>query len=112
MGRLVQKQVAGAITALAKRNVEIARDVAANRDTVDALHREIQESGIVTIARRQPVAGDLREIVGASRIAHDLEHVGDLAENVAKRVITAEDKVQFNDVVLGIEQMGELVLAS
>jgi phosphate transport system protein len=110
MGRLVQKQVAGSMTALAKRDIEIARDVAANRDTVDALHREIQESGIVTIARRQPVAGDLREIVGASRIAHDLEHIGDLAENVAKRVIKAEDKVQLSDVVLGVEHMGELVL--
>jgi phosphate transport system protein len=110
MGRLVQKQVAGSIIALAKRDVEIARDVAASRHTVDALHREIQESGIVTIARRQPVASDLREIVGASRIAHDLEHIGDLAENVAKRVMKAQDKVQLNEVVLGVERMGELAL--
>jgi phosphate transport system protein len=52
------------------------------------------------------VACDLREIVGASRIAHDLEHIGDLAENIAKRVTTAEDKFQPGDVPLGIEHMG------
>jgi len=110
MGRLVQKQVAGSISALAKRDVEMARGVIANRDTVDALHREIQEKGIATIARRQPVAGDLREIVGASRIAHDLEQIGDLAENIANRVLKAGDRFQANDVILGVEHMGELVL--
>jgi phosphate transport system protein len=110
MGHLVQKQVAGSINALAQHEVETAREVMANREAVDALHRQIQEKGIVTIARRQPVADDLREIVGASRIAHDLEHIGDLAEGIAKRVATADDTFRPTDVMLGIEHMGELVL--
>lgn len=80
MGRLVLEQIAGSIKALAGRDLEIARGVIANRDTVDTMHRDIQEKGIVAIARRQPVACDLRGIVNASRIAHDLEHIGDPAE--------------------------------
>lgn len=110
MGQLVQKQVAAAVNALVKHDIEIAQGVVMNRNAVDALHREIQEKGIVAIARRQPVAVDLREIVGTSRIAHDFEHVGDLAEGIAKRVLRSEDQFRINDVVLGLERMGELVL--
>ena len=52
---------------------------------IDALQREIEEKAIHTIARRQPMAVDLREIVGAIRISADLERIGDLAKNIAKR---------------------------
>jgi phosphate transport system protein len=41
---------------------------------------------VLTIARRQPMAVDLREIVGALRVATDLERIGDLAKNMGKRV--------------------------
>ena len=43
---------------------------------------------MLTIARRQPMALDLREIIVAIRVAGDLERVGDLAKNIAKRVVT------------------------
>jgi phosphate transport system protein len=103
MGRLVLEQIAGSIKALVGRDLELTRGVIANRDTVDTMHRDIQEKGIVPIARRQPVACDPREIVGASRIAHDLEHIGDLAEKIAKRVMKAEENFQPGGVLLGIE---------
>ena len=51
------------------------------------LQHDIEEKAIATIARRQPVAIDLRQIVSTIRIANDLERIGDLAKNVAKRVI-------------------------
>jgi phosphate transport system protein len=110
MGRLVQRQVADSINALAKGDLEVARDVIAKREVVDGLQRAIQEKGIAMVACRQPVACDLRQVVGGSRIAHDLEHIGDLAENIAKRVLNAENRFQPGDVLLGIEHMGELVL--
>ena len=50
------------------------------------LQREIEEKAILTIARRQPMAIDLRDIVGALRVSNDLERIGDLAKNIAKRV--------------------------
>ena len=86
MGRLDGEQIADAITALVKRDTARAERVIATDDRVDELQREIEEKAVATIARRQPMAVDLREIVGALRISNDLERVGDLAENIAKRV--------------------------
>ena len=48
---------------------------------------------MLTIARRQPMAVDLREIVGALRVANDLERIGDLAKNIAKRVMALDRRV-------------------
>ena len=61
--------------------------------TIDALQREIEEQAILTIARRQPMAVDLREIVGAMRVSNDLERIGDLAKNIAKRVVALERRL-------------------
>src|SRR4051794_26338663 len=73
MGGLAEKQIADAVAALAKRDTELAQRVAALDPTIDTLQREIEEKAILTIARRQPMAIDLREIVGALRVSNDLE---------------------------------------
>src|SRR5207344_258461 len=86
MGGLAEKQVADAVDALAKRDAERAQRAVALDPTVDALQREIEEKAVLTIARRQPMAVDLREVISALRIANDLERVGDLAKNIGKRV--------------------------
>ncbi len=91
MGRLDEKQIRDAIEALEKRDAELAKLVVAADDQVDVLRRDIEEKAIATIARRQPVAVDLREIAGALRISNDLERIGDLAENVAMRVLLLSD---------------------
>src|SRR6516225_1782704 len=110
MGGLAEKQVADAVDALARRDTERAqRTVAADPD-IDALQAEIEEKAVLTIARRQPMAVDLREIVGALRVANDLERIGDLAKNIAKRVSALDDDVQLTKVLRGVEHMSELVL--
>jgi phosphate transport system protein len=90
MGRSDDEQIANAIEALLKRDAALARSVIAADDLIDAQQRDIEENAIATIARRQPMAVDLREIVGALRISNDLERVGDLAENIAKRMLLLE----------------------
>ena len=87
MGGLAEKEIADAIDALAKRDSALAQRVMSTDLVTDALQREIEEKAILTIARRQPVAVDLREIVAAMRVSNDLERVGDLAKNIAKRVL-------------------------
>jgi phosphate transport system protein len=111
MGGLAEKQIAEAIDALARRDVKLAHRIMAADTNIDALQRDIEEKAILTIARRQPMAVDLREIVGALRVANDLERIGDLAKNIGKRVIALGNEFQPQKVLRGVEHMAELVLA-
>jgi phosphate transport system protein len=109
MGGLDGEQIADAIEALVKRDTALAERVIAADDRVDALQRGIEEKAVATIARRQAMAVDLREIVGALRIANDLERVGDLAENIAKRVLLLTEDYHINEVMLQLQHMVDLV---
>jgi phosphate transport system protein len=82
-GMLLQEATAS----LFEGDVDRAQRVIAADAIVDLLQHDIEEKAIAIIARRQPVAIDLRQIVSTIRIANDLERIGDLAKNVAKRVI-------------------------
>jgi phosphate transport system protein len=110
MGGMVEKQIADSLDALANRDSDIAQRAIALDPKIDALQHEIEEKAIFTIARRQPMAIDLREIIGALRIANDLERVGDLAKNIAKRVLPLAEEVQPTNLMLGVEGLGEMVL--
>jgi phosphate transport system protein len=111
MGGLAEKQVADAVTSLAKRDSKLAQAVMAADPAIDALQREIEEKAVLTIARRQPMAVDLREIVGALRVSNDLERIGDLAKNIAKRVVALGTDLQPHKVIRGVEHMADLVLS-
>src|SRR5260221_2474690 len=77
MGGLAEKQVADAVDALARRDTDRAqRTVAADPD-IDALQAEIEEKAVLTIARRQPMAVDFREIVRALRGSQHLEPISE-----------------------------------
>src|SRR5499425_3945899 len=78
--------------------------------TTDQLQREIEEKAVLTIARRQPMAVDLREIVAALRLANDLERIGDLAKNIAKRVVALNGDFPPQKLIRGVEHLAELVL--
>ena len=85
MGGLVEQQVAGAIDALVKRDVELAGRVIERDDQVDRLEEEIDQHAIRLLATRQPMAVDLRLIAMAMKISNDLERIGDSATNMARR---------------------------
>jgi phosphate transport system protein len=110
MGGLAEKQIADSVDALARRDSTLAQRVIAIDPTIDNLQREIEEKAILTIARRQPMAVDLREIVGALRVASDIERIGDLAKNIAKRVVVLGSEFHPHKVIRGVEHMADLVL--
>ena len=110
MGGLAEKQIGDAFQALDRRDIGLAERVVADDAKIDALQREIEEKAILTIARRQPMAVDLREIVGALRVSNDLERIGDLAKNIAKRVGALEGDFRPQQVMRGVEHMTDLVL--
>src|SRR5262249_56368661 len=110
MGGLAEKQVADSVDALAKRDTALAQRVSMADANIDALQREIEERAVLIIARRQPMAVDLREVVGALRLANDLERIGDLAKNIAKRVMALNGEFPPPKLIRGVETMTEPVL--
>ena len=110
MGGLVERQAWRCVESLSRHDSALAGSVVTDDDQVDQLQAEIERKSISTIALRQPVAGDLRELVGAMRIASDLERAGDLAKNIAKRVIAMNGEPPPAKLIRGIEHQNELVL--
>jgi phosphate transport system protein len=110
MGGLVEKEIAQAVEALARRNVALARRTVEADDAIDQVQHAIEERAIATIARRQPVAVDLRIIIAILRTANELERIGDLAKNVAKRVIALEGDYPMPSSVHGFKNMARLAL--
>jgi phosphate transport system protein len=111
MGGLAEKQIADSVDALVRRDADRAQQIAAADPSIDALQHEIEDKAVLTIARRQPMAVDLREIVGALRVSNDLERIGDLAKNIAKRVMALDGEFHPTKLIRGVEHMGALVLA-
>lgn len=107
MGGIAEKMLADAMDALSEGDTDLGRSVVATDLRLDALQREIEESAILTIARRQPLAVDLRECVAAIRVSGDLERVGDLAKNIAKRAVKLAGETRLPRAIVGLRSMQE-----
>jgi phosphate transport system protein len=110
MGGHAERMVEEAVAALVNSDETLAEAVVRNDAVLDEAQREIDDKAILIIARRQPMAIDLREIIGAIRISADLERVGDLGKNIAKRVSAAGQARQPVRLFRGIEALAELAL--
>ncbi|WEX10030.1 phosphate signaling complex protein PhoU [Chelativorans sp. AA-79] len=86
MGDLSAAMTQAATRSLLYSDNALAQRVISDDVVMDAKQRELDERAITLIAKRQPMAQDLRAVVGAIRMAADLERIGDLAKNIAKRV--------------------------
>lgn len=106
MGELAERQVKNAIEALATGDRETARRLVAADSAIDATQRTIDEKVVELIARRQPVAVDLREVLGILRIAYELERIGDLAKNIGKRIPSIPGEHLTRRSTLGVKSMG------
>ena len=111
MGGLVERQVLEAIEALSKGDQERGRRVIAADTTIDQMQREIDEAVVTLIARRHPVAVDLRQAVAILRIASELERIGDLAKNIGKRVGALERADLPRQFMGGVLHIATLILA-
>ena len=110
MGGIAETMLANAIQSLVKGDTDLAQRVIATDPKLDVLEREIEEKAILTIARRQPMAIDLRALVSAIRIASDLERIGDLAKNVGKRVVAIDGQFAPQKIVGGVIHISDLAL--
>lgn len=108
MGGIAEKMLIDAIEALGSLNAELAEKTVNTDTKLDKLQREVEDCAVHTIVRRQPMSVDLREIVGAIRTASDLERIGDLAKNIAKRAIKIISEPRLVRANVGLKHMGEI----
>ena len=108
MGGLAEQLLGEAFEALEKRNPEQARAAISRDNDIDQLHRELEEQVIIMIARRQPMANDLRQIMAVSKVAGDLERIGDLAKNIGKRALAISGENHPKTLITGLRHMVDM----
>lgn len=110
MGGIVELMVTDAIRALKKRDTDLAQDVIKRDKQVNDLQERIDEDAMRIFALRHPMAADLRRVIGAIKVATDLERVGDLAEGIARRAVSINE-TEALALASGVSRMGKLVKA-
>jgi phosphate transport system protein len=88
LGAIVEDQVQMAVRALLERDADLARSVEPRDHDIDHREVEVEEECLKILALHQPVAVDLRFIVAAMKINNDLERIGDLAVNIARKAVS------------------------
>jgi phosphate transport system protein len=111
MGGLAERNLSKAFDALYQSDPEAAHMVIEADNEIDRLEKEIEEKVVEIIAKRQPMADDLRHIMAALKIANELERIGDLAKNIAKRALTIAGEPIPNALKSGLKNMVDLALA-
>jgi phosphate transport system protein len=93
MGGIVETMITDSCRALSSNDDALAKEVIARDPQVDVIEAEIEKQIVSLIARRQPMGHDLRMILSALKISNELERIGDLSKNVAKRALRLDDYV-------------------
>ena len=99
MASMIETAIANAVKSLIERDSELARLVVQSDEHVDALELEIDKQCVDLLALRQPLAIDLRFITSSIKITNNLERMGDLAVNIAERVIPLSQEPQLKPLI-------------
>lgn len=108
LGSMVEKATARSVDALKKRDLNLAREIIADDADVNRKRYIIEEKCIQLIATQQPMAGDLRAIIGLLNIVSEIERIGDHAEGIARIVVMIGDEPPLKPLI-DIPRMAELV---
>ena len=114
-GTIVEESINRSNIALFKKDVALARRVMDNDSEIDRMEVEVEEECLKILALYQPVAADLRFVVAVLKINNDLERIGDLASNIAKRVAQLENNGPYelpHEIPLMAKQAEEMVKKS
>lgn len=110
MGGLAETAVNDCLAAVARRDTQLAQSVIERDPKIDQAQREVERRAIRLFALRQPMASDLRVVLTAWRIAGELERVGDLAKNIAKRTLIL-NQAEPIQLTRSVERMGKIASA-
>jgi len=110
MGGTVEMALTDAVEALLRGDPAAAKLVIERDRAIDDAQREIDETSVSMIARRQPMASDLRLIISSIHVANELERIGDMAKQVAKRTLQIEGVKLTPQLYNGVRHMTDLTL--
>ena len=110
MGAKVEEIISGSIKALLERDTVLATRMIAFDRKINQMEVDIDELCMLILARRQPVASDLRFITMALKLVTDLERIGDLGVNISERVVELNEEPQLKPYV-DLPRMAEEVQA-
>jgi phosphate transport system protein len=110
MGGLAEAQLADSIEAIARRDTGLAERVIAGDPRIDELQQDVEDQALKLLALRQPLAVDLRETLAAIKIASELERIGDLAKNIAKRALVLNREPPLR-LTQSLARMGKAALS-
>ncbi len=110
MGGIAESMLARSMVALKSSDKEMCKAIIKEDKVLGNLQREVDEAAVLMIAKRQPMAQDLREVIGALRISTDLERIGDLGKNVAKRSLRIEDHLPPKKLLRGLQHLTDSAL--
>jgi phosphate transport system protein len=108
MGGLAEAMIRDASRAVVSRDVALAETVIERDLEMDRLESEIERNAVRMLALRQPMASDLRNVIGAIKLSGGIERIGDLAKNIARRSIAVANE-DNRTTLRGIERMGQAV---
>ncbi len=108
MGGLAEALLRDASIAMQRRDPELAAKAVQSDKKIDDLERRLQDRAIQLIAKRQPMANDLRHIMTVLKIGSDLERIGDLAKNIAKRAQAIAGENHPKQLIAGMGHMSQL----
>jgi phosphate transport system protein len=108
VGSLVEEGTNKAIVALTELRPDLAEEIIALDNEIDRREVEIEEDCLKILALHQPVARDLRFVIGVLKVNNDLERMGDQAVNIAERAIMLT-KFPPLGVPLDFNRMAEVV---
>ncbi|HRK24851.1 MAG TPA: phosphate signaling complex protein PhoU [Beijerinckiaceae bacterium] len=108
MGGIAESMLGRAVEALVKGDLRQAEEVIGTDAGLDELEREVNDKAILLIARRQPMAVDLRFIASTMKLAGDIERIGDLAKNIGKRVKAIGVPFHHPSLVTGVTHLGDM----
>ena len=110
MGGQVEVAIENGTKALLRLDRELADLTIIADQRIDDMQRRIDDMAVSMIARRQPMASDLRAIITAIHVASDLERVGDMAKQLARRSLKLEGMSLQPTFYNGVKNMTALVL--
>jgi phosphate transport system protein len=109
MGGMVEQAITDSVTVLLRLDHSQAQEVRQRDKRIDEMQQRINDMAVSIIARRQPMAADLRMVVTSIQVANDLERTGDMAKQLAKRALQIESLGLAPKFYNGVKHMADLV---